>query len=215
MNKSAYKLLTLCGILGPAVFVLVFSLEGSLRQGYDPQSMFISALSLGPRGWIQVANFIFLGVMLLLFTRALAITFKGVKTARGGIVLLTITACLYLLSGPFVMDPTGTPTAQSTVHGLMHGIFGGFVFLLMAIIPYTFLRTFRTLPEWRSFHGWTLAFAILLTAACLFFTVTSKSPTFQITFAGWFGLIQRCALVPFMAWVAAFAARQYRIIQAA
>lgn len=195
------KLAATCGMVAPALFVLVFTVEGRLRAGYDPRSMYISALSLGPRGWIQMANFIVLGLLLFLFTRSLADEFKGIKSAHSGIILMTITAGLFLISGPFVMDPTGTPTSQSTVHGLIHGIAGGIVFLLMAIIPYTFLYTFKNDPRWRSMYGWTLASAIFLTVTCIFFTVTSKSPALQVTFDGWFGLIQRIALVPFMIWV--------------
>jgi hypothetical protein len=204
---SFVKLAALAGMIAPAFFVAVFTLEGWLRPGYDALSMFISALSLGPRGWIQISNFILLGVLLLVFTRGLALEFKGVKTARGGIVLLTIIACLFLASGPFVMDPSTGTAASTTIHGLLHGIFGGIVFLLMPIIPFTFLRTFKNDPKWRSFQGWTLAFAIFLTVACLFFTVTSKSPDLQVTFAGWFGVIQRTALVPFMIWVFLFGLR--------
>jgi uncharacterized membrane protein len=211
MNPKLKKLTGICGILGPALFVIVFTLEGRLRAGYDPRSMFISALSLGPRGWIQIANFILLGLLLFAFTRGLAAEFKGVKTARGGIVLLTIVACLYFISGPFVMDPTGTPTAQSSVHGLIHGIAGGIVFLLMAIIPFTFLRTFKTIEKWRSFRPWTLSFGIVLAVACLFFTITSKSPTLQMSTASWSGWIQRAALIPFMVWVFLFALKFSRL----
>jgi hypothetical protein len=41
-------------------------------------------------------------------------------------------------------------------------------------------------------------------AADLFFIVISKTPQLQVTFAGWMGLIQRAALVPFMVWVFVF-----------
>lgn len=202
---------SLAGMLASVLFVAVFTLEGRLRAGYDPQSMYISALSLGPRGWIQIVNFILLGSLLLLFTRGIASEFKGVKTAKAGIVLLMIIACLYMASGPFVMDPTGTPAFQSSVHGLLHGIFGGLVFLLMPITCFTFLPTFRHDPKWRSFAGWTLAFGLLLALATTFFTVSSKSPGLQIIFEGWFGLIQRTALVPFMIWVFFFALKMFRV----
>lgn len=195
------KLAAICGMIAPALFVFVFSLEGRLRPGYDPRGMYISALSLGSHGWIQMVNFVLLGLLLFVFTRGLVAEFKSVRSARAGIVLMTIVTCLFFISGPFVMDPTGTPTDQSSIHGLIHGIAGGIVFLLMAIIPYTFLRTFKNNPEWLSIHGWTLAFGIFLAIACVFFTVTSKSPSMQVSFEGWFGLIQRTALVPFMIWV--------------
>jgi hypothetical membrane protein len=204
------RLATLAGMIGPALFVIAFTLEGRLRAGYDPQSMFISALSLGPYGWMQITNFILLGVLLLAFTFALRSEFKGVKTARGGIVLSTIIASLYLLSGPFVMDPTTGTSASTTFHGTLHGIFGGIVFLLMPICIFTFLRTFKNDPKWRSFHGWTLAFAIFLTAAVTFFTITTKPPSLQPMFGAWFGIIQRTALIPFMVWMFLFALRMYK-----
>jgi hypothetical protein len=41
--------------------VAVFTIEGWLRPGYDPLSTYVSALSLGLHGWIQIVNFIVLG----------------------------------------------------------------------------------------------------------------------------------------------------------
>src|SRR5262249_37750539 len=78
------------GMIGPALFVTVFTLEGWLRTGYDPLSMYISELSLGPRGWIQIANFIVLGTLLLLFVRGVADEFREGKASSIGPVLLTI-----------------------------------------------------------------------------------------------------------------------------
>ncbi len=99
------------------------------------------------------------------------------------------------------MEPAGTSTAQSTVHRLIHGIAGGIIFLIMAIIPHTFLRAFKNDSRWRSMYGWTLASVVFLTITCISFTVTSKSPALQVTFYGWFGLIRRTALVLFMIWL--------------
>jgi hypothetical protein len=209
-TNNQIRLAALSGMIGPALFVVAFTLEGRLRAEYDPQSMYISALSLGPYGWTQMTNFILLGILLLVFTLALWAGFKGVKTARSGIVLLTMIASLYLLSGPFVMDPTTGTSASTTIHGTLHGIFGGIVFLLMPVCIFTFLRTFKNDPKWRSFHGWTLAFAIFQTAAVTFFTITTKPPSLQGVFGPWFGLIQRTALVPFMIWVFLFALKIYR-----
>ena len=52
-----------CGTLAPVVFDAVYLIEGATRPGYDAWQQAISTLSLGPGGWIQQANFIFLGVM--------------------------------------------------------------------------------------------------------------------------------------------------------
>ena len=55
------------GVAAALVFVVVLSLEGALRPDYDPIYHTGSALSLGDRGWIQIANFLQLGVGMLAF----------------------------------------------------------------------------------------------------------------------------------------------------
>jgi hypothetical protein len=45
---------------------MVFTIGGTLRAGYEPRRDFVSVLSLGPRGWVQMTNFILLGVLLLI-----------------------------------------------------------------------------------------------------------------------------------------------------
>jgi hypothetical protein len=193
------------GIIGSALFVGVFTLEGFLRPGYDPLKMYISALSLGPRGWIQIANFIVFGMLLLVFTRGIAAEFQTGKASRGGLILLTIMSILFVSSGPFVMDPTGTPQNQATIHGTIHGLAGGIIFLLMPISCFVYLRRFRVDPNWQTFQGWALVFGIIEAVAVLIFTVASKLPEAQNVFTDWLGLIQRLALVPFMFWLFVFA----------
>ncbi len=207
MKRSTLPLRRLAawaGILGPALFVTVFTLEGALRPGYNSMEMFISALSLGPRSWIQMTNFVILGALLALFTWGVAAEFRTGKASRGGVILLAIMAALFMVSGPFVMDPTGTPQSAATVHGTIHGLAGGIVFLLMPISIFVFLRRFRTDPNWKALQGWTLILGIIEAVTDLFFIIISKAPQLLDTFAGWMGLIQRAALVPFMVWVFVF-----------
>jgi hypothetical protein len=193
------------GMIGPAFFVAVFTIEGLFRSGYNALEMYVSALSLGPRGWIQMVNFVLFGILLLVFTWGVAAEFPNGKASRGGPILLTVIAICYLLSGPFVMDPTGIPLEQATVHGTLHGIFGAIVFLLMPISFFMFLRRFRVDANWRSFQGWTLLLGVIDALAFLFFTFSSKLPAGQNAFSAWFGLIQRSVILPFMLWIFVFA----------
>ena len=193
------------GIIAPPLFVATFLLEGWLRPGYEPLSTFVSALSLGPRGWIQITNFIVFGALLLAFTRAVAAEFQRGKASRGGLILLTIIAVCYLLSGPFVMDPANTPREQMTLHGTLHGIFGAIVFLLMPISCFVFLRRFREDPKWQFLQGWTLVLGTISAAGMILLTVATKLPDTQNVFSAWLGLIQRTAIVPFMIWLFVFA----------
>ena len=74
----------------------------------------------------------------------------------------------------------------------------------MPISIFVFLRRFRSDPNWHFLQGWTLGLGIVEAAADLFFIVISKTPQLLVTFAGWMGMIQRAALVPFMVWVFVF-----------
>ena len=213
MKKAASKtrpLTAMAGMIGPALFVAVFLIEGWIRPGYNPLAEFVSALSLGPRGWIQIANFIIFGALLFAFTRVVAAEFPSGKASRWGLILLTVIAVGYFVSGPSVMDPTGTPLAEATFHGTLHGIMGGIVFLLMPIVIFVFWRRFRSDPKWQFLGGWTLALGIICAVDDIFFTIVSKAPGLLASFNGWMGLIQRSVIIPFMIWVFVFALGLYR-----
>ena len=205
LSLGQRRLAAWAGIIGSALFVAVFTIEGWLRPGYDPLSTYVSALSLGPRGWIQMAEFIVLGLLLLAFTRGVAAEFQAGKASRWGVILLAVISILFVVSGPFKMDPTGTPLNQVTVHGTIHGLAGGIIFILMPITCFVFLRRFRADPDWQALRWPTLALGIIVAAAVVLLTISSKSPSIQIVFVNWLGLIQRFIIVPYMAWIFIFA----------
>jgi hypothetical protein len=213
LTMGQRRLAAWAGVIGPALFVAVFMIEGWLRPGYQALSTFVSALSLGPRGWIQMANFIIFGGLILMFTRGVAEEFPTGKASRAGVILLTLLGVCYFLSGPFVMDPTGTPLSQATVHGTLHGIFGGIVFTLMPITCFVYLRRFRADPSWQSLQGWTLALGSISALGVILLTISTKLPDVQNVFTPWLGLIQRSAIVPFMLWLFLFAFRLRQLIK--
>jgi hypothetical protein len=193
------------GMIGSTLFVLIFTLEGWYRPGYKPLETYVSALSLGSRGWIQILNFMVFGVLLFVFSRGVAAEFRNGKASRGGPIILRIIAICYFLSGPFVMDPTNTPRNQMTFHGTMHGIFGGIVFSLMPVSCFVFLRRFRVDPKWQFLQWWTLGLGIISAFGVILLTIATKTPDIQSIFNNWLGLIQRTAIVPFIIWVFIFA----------
>jgi len=199
-------------MIGPVLFVSIFAIEGLLRMGYDSLAMYVSELSLGPHGWVQILNFIVFGLLLLAFAQGVAAGFPEVS--RAGSALLTIIAFGYLLSGPFVMDAAGTPRNLMTIHGTVHGILGGVVFSLMPVSCLVFLRGFRREPTWRSLQWWTLAAGATITMAVVVLTIATKIAPAEIAFNGWLGLIQRMAIVPYMVWLFVFALTLRRKIAA-
>jgi hypothetical protein len=211
MNQNQFrKLSAWAGILAPAIFVGVFSIEGALRNGYDPLKMYISALSLGNRGWIQISNFLIFGFLLFIFTLGLSKEFQTGKASRGGIITLYVISALFFISGPFVMDPTETPADQMSVHGLIHGLSGGIVFTIMPITIFIFLRRFVSDANWQSFRWWTLILGIIEALGVVVFTYVSKIPIEQNAYINYFGLFQRIALIPFMVWVFLFGIEMLR-----
>ncbi len=160
-----------------------------------------------------MANFMVFGVLLLIFTRGIAAELQTGKASRGGPVLLTIIAILFIISGMFVMDPTGTPLNQATIRGSMHGLAGGIIFILMPICCFVFLRRFHVDSNWQSFKGWTLALGSIIASAVILLTLSSKLPAVESVFKDWLGLIQRMIIIPFMLWLELFAWRFHKLLK--
>ena len=198
------------GMVAPIIFASVFLIEGWYRPDYHPLSMFVSALSLGTRGWIQIANFIIFGILLFVFSSGIADEFPTGKASKWGPRLLKIIAMCYFFSGPFVMDTMGTPREEASFHGILHGIFGGIVFSLMPVSCFVFLRRFQEDPKWASLQVWTFVAGTVITAAVILLTIATKFPFGQAFFKDWLGLIQRAAILPFMIWLFVFAFGFYK-----
>lgn len=132
------SMLLLCGIVGPAVFVLVFLVDGATRPGYRPAYHPVSALALGDRGWIQTANFVGSGTLVAL--SGIGIAGVADSLLLGGLVVLF--GVSLVASGAFPMDPMrgyppgtkeGTPEDTSRAHEL-HDWAGMAVFGLLPVV---------------------------------------------------------------------------------
>lgn len=193
------------GILGPILFVTIFTIEGWLRSGYEPSRMFVSELSLGSRGWIQNANFIVFGLLFLAFTCSVAAEFHNGKASQGSIILLTIIAFCYLAFGFFVMDPVSTPRAEWTFSGILHALLGEVVLVLMPVSCFVFWRRFNKDAMWRFLQWWTFVLGTIIAIASFLTIVSMNIQNVQKALNEWLGLIQRFSIVPYMIWLFIFA----------
>jgi hypothetical protein len=191
------------GMIGAVLFVSVFTVYGWLYPGYSSTRMFVSELSLGPHGWVQILNFVLTGTLVLAFGRGLAAHFSTGAASRAGPVLVQIIGVSLIASGPFITDPSAV-FEQSSVHGVVHGIFGALVFTFAPLTCFVFYRRFRRDPLWRPLTGWTLATGVVLTSGIGVLRISQQpgSGLFE-----WKGLVQRVLLVAFMTWIFAVASR--------
>jgi len=183
------------GMLGPALFMLSFMVNGLLRPGYDPAKMYISELSIGPRGWIQIVSFMALGLCLMLFALGLRAAFPKNKAPS---VLCMIIALCYFFSGPFVTDPMAMFDNQQTVHGMVHGILGAIVFSLSAASCFVLWRRFRADENWKSLSAFSLIAGIAMAALIVLMKIGQLRAG---PLADYAGVVQRCCLVISYAWI--------------
>lgn len=163
------KLLLVCGAAGWVLFVVVFLVEGATRPGYDPWQQAISALALGPSGWVQQANFIILGALLVVsafgWRRALA---PG--RSSGAYPLFTaITGISLIGAGVFSQDPVpgyppGSPAIQTapTLHGDIHQFCAFVSVTALALSCFVLARRFTVEPRWRGWAAYAFISGILI-----------------------------------------------------
>jgi hypothetical protein len=198
------KIAPWAGIIGAVLFPLTFTLNGWLRQGYNPLHMYVRELSIGPQGWIQIVNFLILGICLALFAVGVSKVFTDGKASRSGPIILMIIAVCYFLSGPFVTDSSSMFDNQQSLHGTLHGIFGALVFSLSAICCFVFWRRFRIDTNWKHLQRCTFLAGIIMVIAVVLMKIAQLQSS---ALNEWAGLIQRCALITFYVWIFTFSLR--------
>ena len=206
-GRIPIRLAALAGMAAPILFVSVFTAEGALRPGYQPVCMFVSELSLGSRGWVQIGSFVVTGLLVLLFSSGVAARCIGGRAASAGQATLKIIGFSLVASGPFVTDPSALFN-QTSLHGLVHGIFGALVFSLAPVCCFVYFGPFRRDPTWKSLAPWTAVAGVVLALGIVVLKLS------QLPHGGlypWKGWIQRAFLIVFMGWLFVFAARLYRV----
>jgi hypothetical protein len=147
-----------CGGIGALLFTVIYLLEGATRPGYDAWRQPISALSLGPGGWLQQVNFVVFGALLALSSVG---WYRFLAPGHGAIwfpLLQSISGLCLIGAGVFSMDPfPGYPPrvarASATAHGTLHSIFAWALILTLAQGCFTFGVYFVRLFHWR---GWAV-----------------------------------------------------------
>jgi hypothetical membrane protein len=202
-----------CGAIGPLLFILVILVEGAVRPGYSAWRNFASDLSQGDQGWVQIANFLLCGVLLLCFASGLRQTFRSGKGSVWGPLLMGIFGLSLIIAGIFVTDPSlgyyppGTSSSTQTLHGMLHGINAPLAFGSLTAAIFVLARRFASDPAWRNWGLYSLITGILCIVsfiACLATAVLDKQGTLPNSPTG---LLERIAIIVGWGWIALVALR--------
>lgn len=205
------------GVLGPPLFLAAMLVQGYTRPGFDQRRLPVSALSLGDLGWLQVVNFVVLGVLELAFA-------GGLLAALGGHGPASITApalvagfgLAVLGAGAFRPDPGGGwPPGQAaspagTVGGLLHDVCTLLVFLSLTGLAAAIAWRMRYERHQRA--ALTAALVAVATVAGFAVMVVGYNTTGAL--ASIAGIEQRAVIAVawgWLTWLALFTARRLRL----
>jgi hypothetical membrane protein len=209
-RRTVLAALAVAGIAGPILFTVAFVVQGLLRPDYSPVAEPVSALAVGPNGWVQDVNFFVLGPLMLAYAVGLHL---GVRPARAGMVgpaLLAVSAAGIVLAGAVPMrQGAGGVTDEPAGHEVAaFMIFLGAGAGLMAIS-----RRLAADPRWRSLAAFTLAGGATIVVLFLAIGVLASTP--DAPFYRWFGLAQRVLIAVYVPCTVVLALRLLRVASTA
>ena len=195
------KLLLTGSLLAGPIYILVGLAQILTREGFDITRHPLSMMSLGDLGWIQIANFIITGLLVIGGAIGLRRVAQADKRLRRGALLLGIYGLGVLGGGIFVTDPSlgfppGTPdTYPETMswHGLLHFVFGQIGFLALIAASFVYARHFAK----NGLRGW--ATFSTLTGALFLFAIVSTIATASGDGSVWALLALYAAVI--LAWI--------------
>jgi hypothetical protein len=138
-SAAVTRFLLNCGVVAGPFYLAVGLIQALVRDGFDLARHPLSVLANGPGGWVQTANFVLTGLMVLAaavgFGRMLGPKSRAVTWFLGGFGVAMILAAIFP-ADPVDGFPPGTPEGfptSITTTGLVHFVAGALGFLSLAI----------------------------------------------------------------------------------
>lgn len=153
------RALLICGVAAGPLYMIVGLLQVLIRPGFDITRHDLSLMSNGSLGWIQIANFIVSGLLVIAGAIGMRRVLRTGQGATSGPLLLGIYGLGLLGAGIFIADPVfgfppGTPTDAQTIswHGLLHFVSGGIGFLGLIAACFVLARRYAGVGR----RGWAM-----------------------------------------------------------
>lgn len=196
------------GIVAGPLFVVVSLTQALTRDGFVLTRHAWSVLANGDLGWIQIANFLVTGTLLVGFSRGL----RRAWTAGPGYVwaprLLAVNGLGMIAAGLLTADPSlgfpvGTPVDYRAIswHGIGHMVAAMIAFLAVFACSLVVARRFAAQGR----RGWAVASRVVGVGFLTTFVALSASAGHPAAVVGF-----TVGVVVLMGWLAAVAARVRR-----
>ncbi|CAN5447216.1 hypothetical protein BH10ACT7_BH10ACT7_04100 [soil metagenome] len=131
------------------LFVALWAIQAFTREGFRPTYHPMSLLSLGDGGWVQIANFVIVGLLIVGGGIGLGRALEPGRLTRWASALIVAMGAGLVIAGVFVTDagagfPAGSPEGAPVMswHGAVHEV--GFVLTQLAFVAAAVLLAVRS-----------------------------------------------------------------------
>lgn len=190
-----------------ALFLVITTIQGMLREDYDAWHQAVSALSLGPRGWVQMVNLAAFGVVV---TSTAPVWRRILADGTGAISYPALTA---LLGASFIAiaflpqdpapgyDPDGLALQAPTTVGMLHLGIAGVAALCSVACLFIMAARLAGDRHWLGWAAYTRVMALLIIVCVAVYGVWSTRAS------GLAGTFERLAIVIPLVWTGTFLRR--------
>jgi uncharacterized protein (DUF486 family) len=162
-SNSGIKILALCGILAPIVYVIALIVGNLLDPSYSQVGKTVSELIQrgAPNRDLLNAIFVIYNILLIPFAFGL---YRGLNRGKArGLILIALVANGILGVAWTLLFPLDEGGKSVTLTGILHLMVGAIVVPLIFAIELAFWRSVRKDQRWRGYGTFSLAiFAITL-----------------------------------------------------
>ena len=204
-SNALTRALLRCGILAGPLYIIVGAIQVLTRPGFDVRYNVLSQMALGDLGWIQVANFVTSGLLVIACAIGMRRVLRSGRAATWGPRLVAVYGGSLIGAAIFGADPgfgfpPGTPAgppSTMSAHGLLHFASAGVGFFSLIAACIILARRYSSLGR-RTWAAYSAATGLFFLVA--FVGTASGAGLVAFTLALW------VAIVLAWVWLSALAA---------